>query len=46
VILIALSKIISMELLKRGKDDGIAVYVPEETTLKEMAARVKAEFLF
>jgi hypothetical protein len=27
-------------LLKRGKNDGIAVYVPKETILKEMAASI------
>jgi hypothetical protein len=27
--------------LKRGKNDGIAAYVPEETTLKEMAAKIE-----
>jgi hypothetical protein len=30
----------SMVLLKRGKDDGIAVYVPNEIILKEMAAKL------
>jgi hypothetical protein len=30
----------SMVLLKHGKNDGIAVYVPKETILKEMAARI------
>jgi hypothetical protein len=36
-------------LLKRGRNNGIAVYVPKETILKEMAAKieyVKPEFLF
>jgi hypothetical protein len=28
-------------LLKRGKNDGIAVYVPKETILKEMAAKIE-----
>jgi nitrogen fixation protein len=28
----------STVLLKRVKNDGIAVYVPKETTLKEMVA--------
>jgi hypothetical protein len=28
-------------LLKRGKNDGIAVYVPKETTLKKMAAKLE-----
>jgi hypothetical protein len=31
----------STVLLKRGKHDGIAVYVPKETILKEMAAKMK-----
>jgi hypothetical protein len=31
----------STVLLKRGKNDGIAVYVPKETILKEMAAKIK-----
>jgi hypothetical protein len=47
--LTALRKMISMVLLKHGKDDGIAVYVPKETILKEMAAKielVKPPFLF
>jgi hypothetical protein len=36
-------------LLKRGKNDGIAVYIAKETILKEMAGKieqVKLEFLF
>jgi hypothetical protein len=28
-------------LLKRGKNGGIAVYVPKETILKEKAARIE-----
>jgi hypothetical protein len=41
----------SMVLSKHGKNDGIAVrvYVPKETTLSEMAAKieqVKPAFLF
>jgi hypothetical protein len=28
-------------LLKRGENDGIAVYIPKETTLKEMAAKIE-----
>jgi hypothetical protein len=28
-------------LLKRGKKDGIAVYVPKETILKETAAKIE-----
>jgi hypothetical protein len=38
-----------MALLKRGKNDRITVYIPKETILKEMAARieqVKPAFLF
>jgi hypothetical protein len=31
----------STVLLKRGKNDGIAVYVPKETILKEMATKIK-----
>jgi hypothetical protein len=31
----------SMVLLKHGKIDGIAVYVPKETILKVMAAKIK-----
>jgi hypothetical protein len=39
----------SAVLLKRGKNDGIAVYVPKEIILREMAAKidqVKPAFLF
>jgi hypothetical protein len=28
-------------LLKRGKNDGIAVYVPKETILREIAAKIE-----
>jgi hypothetical protein len=28
-------------LLKRGENDGITVYIPEETILKEMAAKIR-----
>jgi hypothetical protein len=38
-----------MALLKHGKNDGISVYVSKETTLKEMADKikeVKPAFLF
>jgi hypothetical protein len=28
-------------VLKRGKSDGIAVYVPKETILKKMAAKIQ-----
>jgi hypothetical protein len=31
----------STVLLQRGKNDGITVYVPKETILKEMAAKIK-----
>jgi hypothetical protein len=37
----ALRKITSTVLLKRGKNDGIAVYVPKETVLKEMADKIE-----
>jgi hypothetical protein len=37
----ALRKMTSTVLLKHGKNDGIAVYVPKETILKEMAAKIK-----
>jgi hypothetical protein len=30
-----------MVLLKRGKKDGITVYIPKETILKEMAAKIE-----
>jgi hypothetical protein len=39
--LTALRKITSTVLLKRGKNGGIAVYVPKETILKEMAAKIE-----
>jgi hypothetical protein len=29
-----------MVVLKHGKNDGIAVYIPKETILKEMAAKI------
>jgi hypothetical protein len=29
-----------------GKNDEIAVYVPKETILKEMAAKIDSAFLF
>jgi transposase len=32
-------KMTSMMLSKRGKNDGIAIYIPKETILKEMAAK-------
>jgi hypothetical protein len=31
----------STVLLKHGKNDGIAVYVPKETILKVMAAKIE-----
>jgi hypothetical protein len=31
----------SMVLLKRGKNDVIAAYIPKETILKEMAAKIE-----
>jgi hypothetical protein len=31
----------STVLLKGGKDDGITVYIPKETILKEMAAEIE-----
>jgi hypothetical protein len=37
----ALRKMTSTVLLKREKNDGIAVYIPKETILKEMAANIK-----
>jgi hypothetical protein len=30
-----------MVLLKRGKNDGIAVYAPKETILKEVATKIE-----
>jgi hypothetical protein len=30
----------SAVILKRGKNDGITVYVPKETILKEVAAQI------
>jgi hypothetical protein len=30
-----------MVLLKRGKNDGIAVYAPKETIFKKMAAKIE-----
>jgi hypothetical protein len=37
----ALRKMTSIVLLKHGKNDRIAVYIPKETTLKEMAAKTE-----
>jgi hypothetical protein len=31
----------SMVLLKHGKNYGIAVYIPKENILKEMAAKIE-----
>jgi hypothetical protein len=31
----------AMVLLKHGKNDGIVVYSPKETILKEMAAKIE-----
>jgi hypothetical protein len=39
--LTALRKMTSIVLLKHGKNDGIIVYVPKETILKEMAAEIE-----
>jgi hypothetical protein len=36
----------STVLLKCGKNDVIAVYVPNETILKEMAAKIGQHFFF
>jgi hypothetical protein len=30
-----------MVLLKRGKNNGIAVYIPKDTILKEMTAKIE-----
>jgi hypothetical protein len=46
---ISFRKITSMVLLKHRRNDGITVYIPKETILKEMAAKiehVKPVFLF
>jgi hypothetical protein len=37
----ALRKMTSTVLLKRGKNDGVAVYVPKGTILKDMAAKIE-----
>jgi hypothetical protein len=42
----ALRKITSTVLLKRGKNDGIAVCVPKKTILKEMAVKIKLSHHF
>jgi hypothetical protein len=36
-----LRKVTSTVLLKRGKNDGITVYIAKETTLKVMAAKIE-----
>jgi hypothetical protein len=40
-VLTALRKVTSTVFLKHGKNDGITVYIPKETILKEMAAKIK-----
>jgi hypothetical protein len=37
----AFRTVTSTVLLKRGKNNGIAVYVPKENILKEMAAKIE-----
>jgi hypothetical protein len=42
-------KFTSVALFKCGKNDGMSVYIPKDTTLKEMADKineVKPAFLF
>jgi hypothetical protein len=39
--LTALRKVTFTVLLKHGKNDGITIYVPKETILKEMAANIE-----
>jgi hypothetical protein len=39
--LTTLKKMTSTILLKCGKNDGIAVYIPKETTMKEIAAKIE-----
>jgi hypothetical protein len=34
----------STVLLKRGKNDGITVYIPKETILNEMAAKIELSY--
>jgi hypothetical protein len=49
VVLDSIKKMTSMVLLKRGKNDGITVYVPKDTILKEMTYKieqVKLAFIF
>jgi hypothetical protein len=48
-VLDSIKKMTSTVLLKRGKNNGIAVYIPKKTILKEIAAKtesVKPAFLF
>jgi hypothetical protein len=40
-VLAALRKMTSTVLLKYWKNDGIAVYIPKETILKEMTAKIE-----
>jgi hypothetical protein len=40
-VLDSIKKMTSTVLLKHGKSDWIAVYVPKETILKEMAAKIE-----
>jgi hypothetical protein len=40
VVLDSFKEMTSTVLQKRGKNDGIPVYVPKETILKEMAAKI------
>jgi hypothetical protein len=39
--LTALRKMTSMVLLKGGKNDGFTVYIPKETSLKDMSAKIE-----
>jgi hypothetical protein len=41
VLLDRIREMTSAVLLKHGKNDEIAVYVPKETVLKEMAAKIE-----
>jgi hypothetical protein len=40
-VLDSIKEMTSMVFLKHGKNDGNAVYVPKETVLKEMAAKIE-----
>jgi hypothetical protein len=45
--LAALKKMTSTVLLKHGKNYGITVYIPKETILKKMTAKIKlSQLLF